>query len=39
LTTYGHVIDEFEDAPRLEAHTAITNARSEIAEHREADTK
>jgi hypothetical protein len=29
LSTYGHGMDEFEDAPRLDAHTAITNARSE----------
>jgi integrase len=39
LTTYGHVMDEFEDAPRLEAHTAITNARSELADHREAEAE
>ncbi len=39
LTTYGHVMDEFEDAPRLDAHTAITNARTELADDREAGTK
>ncbi len=39
VTTYGHVIDEFEDAPRLDAHTAITNARSQTADEHEADTK
>jgi integrase len=27
LTRYGHVIDELEDAPRLEAEVAIVNAR------------
>jgi integrase len=27
LTRYGHVIDELEDAPRLEAEAAIANAR------------
>lgn len=27
LTRYGHVIDELEDAPRLEAESAIANAR------------
>ena len=31
LTTYGHVMDEFEDAPQLEAHTAITDARAALA--------
>jgi integrase len=31
LSTYGHVMDEFEDAPRLDAHAAITAARSTIA--------
>ncbi|HEY5435124.1 MAG TPA: tyrosine-type recombinase/integrase, partial [Candidatus Limnocylindrales bacterium] len=30
LSTYGHVMDEFEDAPRLDAHTAIAKARSAI---------
>jgi hypothetical protein len=29
MTTYGHVIDEFEDAPRLSAEEAITAARRE----------
>ncbi len=28
LSIYGHVMDEFEDAPRLDAHAAIANARS-----------
>jgi integrase len=28
LTTYGHVMDEFEDQPQLDAVTAITAARS-----------
>lgn len=27
LTRYGHVIDELEDQPRIEAETAIANAR------------
>jgi hypothetical protein len=27
LTRYGHVIDELEDAPRIEAELTITNAR------------
>ena len=27
LTRYGHVIDEFEDTPRIEAEVAIANAR------------
>jgi integrase len=27
LTRYGHVIDELEDAPRLEAEAAIANVR------------
>jgi hypothetical protein len=27
LTRYGHVIDELDDAPRLEAETAIVIAR------------
>ena len=31
LTTYGHVMDEFEDAPRLDAHSAITEARAALA--------
>lgn len=39
LTTYGHVMDEFEDAPRLDAHTAITNARSELENNRDAETR
>jgi len=28
LTTYGHVMDEFEDQPLLDATTAITDART-----------
>ncbi len=28
LSTYGHVMDEFEDMPRLEASTAIADARA-----------
>jgi integrase len=31
LTTYGHVMDEFEDAPQLDAHTAIADARAALA--------
>ena len=31
LTTYGHVMDEFEDAPQLDAHTAIADARASLA--------
>ena len=31
LSTYGHVMDEFEDAPHLDAHTAIANARAALA--------
>jgi integrase len=31
LSTYGHVMDEFEDAPQLDAPTAITNARAALA--------
>ena len=31
LSRYGHVMDEFEDTPRLEAQTAIANARSKLA--------
>jgi integrase len=31
LSTYGHVMDEFEDAPQLEAHTAIADARTALA--------
>jgi hypothetical protein len=30
LTTYGHVMDEFEDAPQLDAHTAIADARAAL---------
>ena len=32
LTTYGHVMDEFEDAPQLDACTAIAAARSTVAD-------
>jgi hypothetical protein len=32
LSRYGHVMDEFEDSPRLEAQTAIANARSKLAD-------
>jgi integrase len=31
LSTYGHVMDEFEEAPQLDAHTAIANARAALA--------
>ena len=31
LSTYGHVIDEFDDLPHLSAETAISEARSELA--------
>jgi hypothetical protein len=30
LSTYGHVMDEFEDAPRLDAQTAIAEARAAV---------
>jgi integrase len=30
LRTYGHVMDEFEDMPRLDAHTAIADARAAV---------
>jgi integrase len=30
LGTYGHVMDELEDLPHLDAHTAITNARAAV---------
>jgi integrase len=39
LTTYGHVMDEFEDAPRLDTHTAITNARSELGDAAQPDAR
>jgi len=29
LTRYGHVIDELEDMPRIEAEAAIADARTE----------
>ncbi len=32
LSTYGHVIDEFDDAPRIEAQTAIAEARAALAD-------
>jgi hypothetical protein len=35
LSTYGHVMDEFEDAPLLDAHAAIANARSELVDEAE----
>jgi len=28
LSTYGHVMDEFEDMPQLDAQTAIADARA-----------
>jgi site-specific recombinase XerD len=31
LSTYGHVIDEFDDLPQLSAETAISEARAELA--------
>ena len=31
LSTYGHVMDEFEDMPRLDAQTAIADARAALA--------
>jgi hypothetical protein len=33
------VMDEFEDAPRLDAHTAIANARSTIADQAANDSR
>lgn len=30
LSTYGHVMDEFEDMPRLDAQTAIVEARAAL---------
>jgi integrase len=30
LSTYGHVMDEFEDTPRLDAKTAIAEARAAL---------
>jgi integrase len=32
LSTYGHVIDEFEDSPRVDAQTAIAEARAAVHE-------
>jgi integrase len=34
LSTYGHVMDEFEDTPRLGAQTAITEARGSATNRR-----
>ena len=34
LSTYGHVIDELDDAPRQDAEAAIVAARSSSAAHR-----
>ena len=31
LSTYGHVMDELEDSPRLDAQTAIADARAALA--------
>ena len=31
LSTYGHVIDELDGAPRIEAETAINDARRKLA--------
>lgn len=31
LTKYGHVIDELDDAPRLDAETAIRQAREALS--------
>lgn len=33
LDTYGHVIEELEEAPQIDAHTAITNARAPAVAH------
>jgi hypothetical protein len=30
LSTYGHVMDEFEDTPRLDAQAAIAEARAAL---------
>jgi len=32
LSTYGHVIDELEDQPRIDAETAINDARSKLTD-------
>ena len=32
LSTYGHVIDEFDDAPRIDVQTAIAEARAALAD-------
>ena len=34
MSTYGHVIEELEDAPRLPAEEAIRRARDELRGHR-----
>jgi len=34
LTRYGHVIDELEDAPHIEAEAAIANTRREVRMNR-----
>lgn len=39
LSTYGHVMDEFEDAPRLDAQTAIASAQSELAGQPETEAR
>lgn len=33
LSTYGHVIEELEETPQLDAETAIRNARAELSHH------
>ncbi|MHB8695416.1 MAG: tyrosine-type recombinase/integrase [Solirubrobacteraceae bacterium] len=38
-STYGHVMDEFEDAPRLDAHAAIANARAELVDNAESEAR
>jgi hypothetical protein len=32
LTRYGHVVDELEDTPRIEAEVAIADARRRVAQ-------
>ena len=39
LSTYGHVMDEFEDAPQLDATTAIADARSAVADQAASDAR
>jgi integrase len=36
LSTYGHVIDELEDLPRIDAETAIAEARTRLGGERRA---